>query len=580
MKKLNYFTTIFFLYKYIRKFKRNFFVFAIGWFIDMIVNLILSMLIGILIDEIVYYQNTTTFYKITCVILLLVIFICIIYLFIYAQHQYLMSMYTYSIKMDLFHNWHEGEAETISDFSSGTILSFMQSYSVECLHFVIRNIIHFIIGLLKIIIITGLLFNINWQIGLFALIAAPFSVYINIIFGKKNKDCGKKRNDAYEKYVGWLCEIASCLKNIRIIGAKDVIKQEFIDKNKEIYEIDVDCEKTKIKSSNIIKFINLCIQMAIFAFSGFLAIKNSMTIGTLMMIVSYYATMTEQIWWTSNTFIDGQRRISYIQSIYDFLNIPLENDNCKQNLCIVNGNICIQNVDFEYKNSLKIIENLSLDIKANDKVAIVGKSGCGKSTLVYLLLAFYKPQAGKITIDNQDISKFSACSIRTNIGLVSQDILIFNTSIRENIIMGNKYASELEIISACKKANIWDFISNLPKQLNTIIGVGGQNISDGQKQRIAIARVYLKNPKIIIFDEATSSLDDKTEEVIIKEWSNVLKNRTAIVISHKLSSIMLCDKVAVIKDGAIDEYDKTEYIVKNNQYFKEIFAISECNQND
>lgn len=576
MKKLNYFTSIKFLSLYIKKHKVNFIVFYFGWFLDMIISIILPVLLGVFVDEIVYYQNMESFYNISLIIIFMVIFMCVLYFLIYAQHQYLMSMYTYDIKIDIFRRWLNGDPLEISNQSTGNVMTLMQAYSNQCLHFVIRNIVHFTNGILKLIIIAVLLFFINWRIGIFILVAAPISVYVNVISGKKSQAYGQKQQALYGSYIGWIYEVIESFRDLRLMGAQERVKKDFKRRNYENFNTEIKSDLVKMVSDNIVKFVNLCIRLVIFAFAGYLAMNNNMTIGTLLIIISYYSILSDQIWWTGSSYIDSQKRIGYIQSIYDFLNIPMESsDKDKQKLVVENGDIVFDNLSFSYKDSPPVINNLSLKIKAGERTAIVGESGCGKSTLAYLLLSFYKPSSGSITIDDKDISNYTVDSIRSNVGMVSQNILIFDATIRQNILLGNKKATEEEIINVCKKAQLWDFIETLPNKLDTVIGRHGHNLSGGQKQRIAIARIYIMNSPIIIFDEATSSIDDETEKSIHDAWETALRGRTSIVIAHKLSAVMLCDNIAVMKNGKIQEFGKTEKIIKNNAEFKKIFSIAE-----
>ena len=184
-EKLNYFSAIKFLSKYIMKYKKNFGMFYIGWLLDTLINIVLPVLLGILVDEMVYYQDTPSFYRISTIVLITVMFMCVLYFLIYAQHQYLMSMYTYDIRKDIFDHWQHMEPQLINDSSSGEVLTLLQSYAPECFYFVIRNIVHFVNGIIKLLILVIMLFIIDWRIGFFILIAAPFSVYVNVTFGKK-----------------------------------------------------------------------------------------------------------------------------------------------------------------------------------------------------------------------------------------------------------------------------------------------------------------------------------------------------------------------------------------------------------
>lgn len=557
------------------KYKKNFGMFYIGWLLDTLINIVLPVLLGILVDEMVYYQDTPSFYRISTIVLITVMFMCVLYFLIYAQHQYLMSMYTYDIRKDIFDHWQHMEPQLINDSSSGEVLTLLQSYAPECFYFVIRNIVHFVNGIIKLLILVIMLFIIDWRIGFFILIAAPFSVYVNVTFGKKGNKFGKRLQTICVSYNGWLYEIIEAIYNIRFLGAKKKVQDEFKHRNNEIYNVNMKSGISQMTSNNIINLISLIIRLTIYTLVGILTIYNNMTIGTLLVIVSYYSLLTEQVWWTSNSYIDSQRRVAYVESIRDFLNAQVETDPFKEHvLTVTRGDIIINHISFSYRNAPPLFNDLSLHIESGKRTAIVGHSGCGKSTLAYLLLSFYKPTSGTILIDNENINEYSIDSVRSNIGLISQDVLIFGTTIRENILLGNKSATEEDIIEACKKAEIWDFINSLPQKLDTVIGPDGQNLSGGQKQRIAIARIYVKNPPIIIFDEATSSVDDETEASIHDAWKKALLDRTAIIIAHKLSSVMLCDNIAVIENGAVVSYGKSDDIIQQSEKFREIFSLT------
>lgn len=195
-----------------------------------------------------------------------------------------------------------------------------------------------------------------------------------------------------------------------------------------------------------------------------------------------------------------------------------------------------------------------------------------------MLLGFYKASSGNIFIDNQNYYDCSLKSIRNKIGLVQQNVLMFDGTIKENLCLGKKNTSIKEIENVCKAAGIWNFIINLPNKIDTVLGKNGIDLSGGQKQRLSIARIYLRNPKILIFDEATSALDTETETIIHQAWKDILKNRTAIVIAHRLSSVMLCDQVAIMENGQIIKTGSPKELLDNCKIFNELFAIDNTNK--
>lgn len=573
-KKLNYVTAIEFLSKYIKKHKRNFIMFYFGWFFEMILSIAMPILFGVMIDEIVYYQNLDTFMKISGVFVLMSLFSCALYFFIYAQHGYLMSIYTFDIKKDIFEHFQKCDAEYLTDMQTGDIIETIQSYPSECMHFVIRNILHMVNGIICIIAITVYLFVISWQIGLFVLIVAPISVTLNAKFGKKIRQYGEEKREYYRGYISWLFEILSALRDIRLLGAQHKTNQTFQENHKKMFNVNIKSSISTLTATNMIALTNLLVQLSIFTFAGFLAMTGNITMGLLTVIITFFAMFKSNISETSTRFLDMQDRISYIQRIYDFLNAPTEaNEKRKKELHITDGTITFENIHFSYNKGNVVLDDFNLHISAGERAALIGKSGCGKTTLAYMLIGFYRPTHGEIIIDGQKLSDCSLTSIRQNIGLVAQDVLIFDGSIRDNILLGNKQASGDEVALVCKKAGLWEWLNTLPDHINTIVGKNGLGLSGGQKQRISIARIYLKDPKIIIFDEATSSLDSETEKAIHASWESVLAGRTSIVIAHRLSSVMLCQKAAILEHGRMVELGTPKAMTENSKKFQTLFPI-------
>ena len=230
------------------------------------------------------------------------------------------------------------------------------------------------------------------------------------------------------------------------------------------------------------------------------------------------------------------------------------------------------NVSFEYENSNeKAIKDINLDIKGGTITAFVGHSGAGKSTIINLLPRFYDPQSGEIFIDQQNTKSVNLNSLRKSISLVSQDVILFDSSVKENILYANKDASEEEFINSCKFAAAEEFIQDLPQKHNTLIGENGMRLSGGQKQRLSIARAILKKSPIILLDEATSSLDTESEEVVQSAIKNLTKNKTTLVIAHRLSTIHNADKIFVIKKGKVIDSGTHSELIKNCDYYKLLY---------
>ena len=573
--RLTYFSAVSFLMRYIKKFKKHFITFYIGWLIDSLLVVIMPVLLGIMIDEIVYYQNLEVFLKCALALLSCISFSGILYFFIYAQHGYLMNMFVFSIRKDVFTHYQKCDARFLTSAMSGEMVTVLQSYCEECMHFVIRNMIHFSNGILSICIYTVYLLLVDWRIGLIALSAAIISTIINMRLEGTIRELGTEERGYYGEYIGWVYEIITALSNIRMLGAQKRVEELFEKKQKKIFGTERKSEFAKLKAENAIAFVNLVVKLIMYALSAWLTVKGNVTLGVLIVIFDYFEKLAYQIKGVSLRYFDAQTRIAYIQKIYDFLQLPVEQEG-ERELVVRRGEILFDKVTMGYEENSVLLKELTLKITSGERVALVGKSGCGKSTLAHMLIVFFSPWSGVIEIDGQNLAECNLRSVRKQIGLVQQDVCVFDGTIRQNILLGNKHVQEETLVEACKAAGIWDFIQNLPNGMDTMIGSQGQGLSGGQKQRLAIARIYLNNPGIIIFDEATSSLDAETEEVIHRELEKVLRNKTAIVIAHRQSSVMLCDRVVVLEDGKIVESGKPYEMMKTSSRFRELFAIEEA----
>jgi ABC-type multidrug transport system fused ATPase/permease subunit len=259
-----------------------------------------------------------------------------------------------------------------------------------------------------------------------------------------------------------------------------------------------------------------------------------------------------------------QRSIGASERILEILDTKDEQPLPSQSLKL-QGNIRFENVSFEYpsRTDYPILKSISIHIKSGEKIALVGASGAGKSTITSLLMRLYSIQQGSIKVDGQLIEEYNLSAYRNNIGIVPQEVILFGGTILENIAYGKPNATEAEVIAAAQKANAWEFIDGFPEKLKTVVGDRGIKLSGGQRQRVAIARAILKDPAILILDEATSSLDAKSERLVQDALEKLMENRTTIVIAHRLSTIRKVDRILVIKDGQVAESGSHQQLSAN-----------------
>ncbi len=399
---------------------------------------------------------------------------------------------------------------------------------------------------------------VNWKIFLLVLIFAFIQGYVSIFFGKKLNRIETAKENAWHKIIGY---IADNISNIFTISS-------YAKGHYEAYKVNHQYEK-QYKPLALewckVDFIMSCMQATIYIvfiallFLYMISLKNNndISIGDIAFVMSMAYIFLDNMWASINAIKDFSHTIARFVSSFSIMQIPqnIIDKPHAEKLKVSGGEIIFKDLCFNYENHNTIFNNLNLHINAGEKVGIVGHSGAGKSTLISLLLKNFKVTSGDIIIDNQSIGNVSSDSLRTQISLIPQDIMLFHRSIGENIGYAKDNATKQEIEMAAVSANIHDFIEGLPEKYNTLVGERGVKLSGGQRQRIAIARAILKNAPILILDEATSSLDSQTEYEIQKSINTILEQNkaTVIAIAHRLSTIKYLDRIIVIDKGQIIE---------------------------
>lgn len=304
--------------------------------------------------------------------------------------------------------------------------------------------------------------------------------------------------------------------------------------------------------------------------------KGTITTADLIPFILYIYFILKPIQRLINFAEQMQQGLACFERFTEVMDIEpdIVDSSSAEDIKSIKGNITFENVTFRYKSAPEdVLKDVSLDIAANTNVALVGESGAGKSTIASLIPRFYEPSSGRILIDGKDISNIKQSCLRKNIGIVQQNVFLFDSTIRDNIMYGKFDATEQELYEAAKKANIYEFIVSLPDGFDTLVGERGVKLSGGQKQRISIARVFLKNPPIFIFDEATSSLDSESEALVQKSLELLSTNRTAIIIAHRLSTVRAADNIYVLRKGEIVETGTHQQLIDKGGYYNSLYSI-------
>tara|TARA_Y200000002_G_scaffold89215_1_gene71622 strand:- start:377 stop:1705 length:1329 start_codon:yes stop_codon:yes gene_type:complete len=428
-------------------------------------------------------------------------------------------------------------------------------------------------NLLTLICLLGVMFYQDWKLALIAIIALPLVGFLSSRLGKRMK----KAATGMQAETGTLATLLSeNLDGTRIVKAYQQEEVEIEKVSESIYRrmrLLVKAAKTKAAAAPFSEFLagfgiaGAMYYAGIRGLQGELPLNEFISFLGAMMLAFQPLRSLSQI----NTIM--QEGFSAATRVFELLDSPTNiTEKEGSNKLIVNeGKVKFNEVSLSYKGSNEILKKITLSLPSNSITALVGPSGSGKTSILNLIPRFFDPQSGEVSIDDQDIKKVSLSSLRSCIALVSQEPILFDLSIKENIAFGRQNANYEEIISAAKSASAHDFIIKLPQGYDTMVGEKGFSLSGGQKQRISIARAFLKDAPILLLDEATSSLDSESEFAVQKAINTLMKDRTTLVIAHRLSTIENADKIIVLSDGNIEETGTHLDLIENAGLYKKLY---------
>ena len=427
-------------------------------------------------------------------------------------------------------------------------------------------------GFLQIIVITVMMFFEDWRLSLAVLVITPISVYLS---SKISAMSEKYFHEMFTQSGNLNAVVEESYTNYATTKAYNW-ENETLRRHEEINlrQRDAEVKATFISSAvrPCIAFTNSLAYIAVNLLGGWLILNEGVSVGTIVTIVLFAKQIAAPLEQIAEGLGDVQRAITSSERVFALLDLDEEKPDEKTfGDEKILGNVKFENVDFSYDEAKPLIKNLNLNIKHGQNVAIVGPTGAGKTTIVNLLMRFYDPQSGKITIDGHDIGKISREEVRGLFGMVLQDTWLFGGTVAENVAYGKPDATRDEIITACDEAYCDHFIRTLPQGYDTVIGDDTTNISGGQKQLLTIARALLANHRLLILDEATSNVDTRTEILIQKAMDKLMKDKTCFVIAHRLSTIVDSDLILVINNGEIVETGKHEELLEKKGFYYEIY---------
>ena len=466
------------------------------------------------------------------------------------------------------------DTETLESKHTGKYLSHL-TYDVGLVHSLSSTaLLNSMKDTLTLISLLFVMFYQNWKLALFSLIMMPLSAFVARSLGKRIGKATSKGATASGKLTTFLTEILRGYKIIKIYQREEAEMERASHTIKDMVDKEIKIGKIMIRATPVMEILLGFIIAAFIYLSGFLiangeiGINNFFSFLAAMMLayqpVRSLATLNMSVY-------QGTAALERIFEVMDRKN-KIQDDKNAPELKINESNISFENVSFKYlKSNENAVKNLNLTAEGGKVTALVGHSGAGKSTIINLIPRFYQPQNGNIYIDGQSIKNVSLKSLRDKIAIVSQDTVLFDDTVENNIKFAKSNATDEEVKKACKLAAAEDFISKLPEKYKTLIGENGVRLSGGEKQRLSIARAILKNSPVILLDEATSSLDTESEEKVQNAIFNLTKNKTTIVIAHRLSTIKKADHIIVLEKGNIIERGTHDELLRNSKVYENLY---------
>lgn len=442
----------------------------------------------------------------------------------------------------------------VDTFADGLLMGFTQLFT----------------GVLTILGTVALMFSINWKIALIVVLATPASLFVAKYIAGHTYDMFKKQSETRGEQTAYIDETVGNQKVIAAFCHGDEAMKRFdeINDRLERYSLRATFFSSMVNPST--RFINAVIYAAVALVGALSVISDPLfTVGALSSLLSFASQYSKPFNEISGVVTELQNAFACADRVFELINEqPQSSDEGLPELGSVSGNVDFKNVSFSYDPEVPLIKDLDLDIRSGQHIAIVGPTGCGKTTLINLLMRFYDVTNGSICVDGTDTRTVTRHSLRRNIGMVLQETWLKSGTIRDNITMGRTDATDEEIIAAAKATHAHSFIRRLPDGYDTVIGEDGGNLSEGQRQLLCITRIMLSPPPMLILDEATSSIDVRTEQHIQNSFKKLMQGRTSFVVAHRLSTIRESDMILVMKDGnIIEQGDHRTLLAKKGFYY-------------
>jgi ATP-binding cassette subfamily B multidrug efflux pump len=496
--------------------------------------------------------------------------------FTYLQ-QYVMAgvaqKTVYDMRRDVDHKLARLPLKFFDARTHGEILSRVTNDVDNISNTLQQSVTQLIMSVITIVGVVIMMFTISFWMTLIALVVVPLSLSLAALIAGRSQKLFVGQQKTLGELNGHIEEMYTGHKIVKVFGREEDSLRDFNALNNRLYNIGWRAQFISGLIMPILSFVNNLAYVAVCVIGGIMVTQRAITVGDILAFIQYMRQFSWPIMQTANIANVLQLAVASAERVFELLDEPEEipDSSNPQVIELPKGAVRFQQVDFQYKPDVPLIEDMNIDVQPGQTIAIVGPTGAGKTTLVNLLMRFYELDGGKITVDGVDIKEMRRGDLRNIFGMVLQDTWLFNGTIRDNIAYGRPGASEDEIVEAAKTAHADHFIRTLPDGYDTILNEEASNISQGQKQLLAIARAILADPAILILDEATSSVDTRTEVLIQHAMEALMSGRTSFVIAHRLSTIRDADLILVMNNGSVIEKGTHTELLAAGGFYAELY---------
>ena len=476
-----------------------------------------------------------------------------------------------SLRYDLLKKIDNLPIAYLDTHSNGDIMSRLTNDVDNISNTVFQSLGSLISGVLTIAGTVGIMFWYCWQLTLITLLTVVLTVFVTKKMSAKMRKVYRKRSKVLGRLNGEAEEMITGYKTVVAYNKQDYIINEFSEISEELTKEGIKAEILGGSMGPIMNSISNLSFVIVAAFGGYFAYTGLITIGVISAFIIYAKQFSRPINEIATLYGSLQTAVAGAERVFELMDNPDEDNSGNLKMENVNGEISFKNVDFSYLPGKQVLYDFNLDVKPGQKIALVGATGSGKTTVVNLLMRFYPVDSGSIFIDGNSIYDISRSELRKNTAIVLQDTVLFSDTVLNNIKYARPDATDEEVINAAKMSNIHSYIERLPQKYNTILKRAGASLSQGQRQLITIARAILADPKILILDEATSSVDTRTERKIQDAMVNLMKDRTSLIIAHRLSTIRDSDKIIVMDKGRVVETGNHDELLNLKGYYYNLY---------